>query len=89
MGGGYRVTEFVESVGRFIVDVPAGTVKTVMRIKDADGCVTESVTHCCTLQVFKRWCSIYRDAEAEIDAYLGRQNVVGMDGLRRHAADTA
>ena len=81
--------EFVEHGGRYIFDAKAGTVKTVMIIKDASGRTTEAITHCTTVQIFKAWCAEMRAVEAEIDAHYGRQNVYGMDGARRHAADTA
>lgn len=79
--------EFVERGGRYIFDANAGTVKTVMIIKDAGGRVSEQITHCTTVQIFKAWCAEMRNVEAEIDAHLARQNVVSLEA-RRHA-DTA
>ena len=80
--------EFVEAGGRYITDFTTNTVKTVMRYVDADGCVTERITHCTTFAIFKQWASSMRDAEAAIDAHLARENVTSMSDYKRHA-DTA
>ena len=79
------MAEFVDAGGRYIFDPATGTVKTVMRIRDAQGRVTEQVTHCTTVQIFKVWCAEMRAVEAEIDAHLSRENIVAMAGFRRHA----
>lgn len=82
------MAEFVEDVGRYVFNRKAGTVLTIMRTTDAEGRITESVTHCTTIQIFKDWCAAMRACEAEIDAHLARENVVAMGDFRRHA-DTA
>ena len=79
--------EFVEAGGRYVPDYSNNTMKTVMRYTDADGCITERVTHCTTFQIFKYWAAQMREAEALIDAHLEPQNVLSMSDYKRHAAD--
>lgn len=83
------MAEFVEDVGRYVFNRRAGTVTTVMRSTDAEGRITERVTHCTTVQIFKDWCAEMRKCEAEIDAHLARQNIVAMGDYRRDHAETA
>jgi len=82
------LAEFVESLGRWVFDPAKGTVATVMTRKDADGRVTEHVTHITTVQIFLAWAAEMRVVEADILRHMGRQNVVAMSDYRDQA-DTA
>lgn len=82
------MAEFVESIGRYVFDAANGTVATVMAKKDADGRITEHVTHITTVQIFLKWCAEMRAVEADIVRHMGRQNVVELSDFRGHA-DTA
>ncbi len=82
------MAEFVEGIGRYVYDPARGTVATVMKRGDANGHVTEVVTHYATVQTFLAWCAEMRAVEAEILRHQGRQNVVAMSEYRDQA-DTA
>jgi hypothetical protein len=79
------VAEFVEGIGRYVYDAAKGTVATVMSRRDADGRVTETVTHITTVQIFLAWCAAMREVEGDIQRHQARQNVVELDGFRRVA----
>jgi hypothetical protein len=79
------MAEFVEGIGRYVYDASKGTVATVMTRIDADGRVTETVTHYATVQTFLAWAAEMRAVEQEILRHMGRQNVVELGDFRRVA----
>jgi hypothetical protein len=79
------MAEFVEGIGRYVYDAAKGTVATVMKRTDAQGKITETLTHVATVQTFLAWCAEMRAVEADILRHQGRQNVVELGDFRRVA----